>query len=403
MTFRRLMLVALMLAMLVGLGNSVVYAASLCVHPAGAGRCLTSIQAAVDAANDGDRIIIRAGRYIEQITIAGKSLTLIGQGEAVVQAPAEMEDTLSPVAGVEGRPIILVTAAEVTIRDLIIDGANSADDNPFLQGITFINADGLIRHNLVKEVGFGEPRLPLNENGEPLYQGEGILVVNLEATPRTVTVAENRVINYNNSGITVFAQADPNNPSSANLTAHVVDNTVTGWGPNEVIDQWGIFFGGFGFADPQASMTGTLQGNRIRDQVTIGSFPLPGVGIATSSTYNVEMADNMIENTNIGLAANQAFGARILHNQSMGPQSEVTGGTGLLLSGSDAQVAENRFRKLEVGIFLHVEDSSFGSALNTALDENRFENVAVDILTGSGALMTSAARTEQNRPRFGPR
>lgn len=381
----------ILLITVVTIGNGVVYAAGLCVHPAGAGRCFTSIQAAVDAANDGDRITIRPGRYMEQVTINGKGLTLIGQGEAVVQAPSAMEDTLSPIAGVEGRPIILVTGAEVTIRDLTIDGANSAEANPFLQGIVFINADGLIRRNLVKDVGFGAPRLPVNGNGEPLYQGEGMLVVNLEASPRTVTIAENRVVNYNNSGITVFAQADFNDPSAANLTVHVVNNTVTGWGPNDVIDQWGIFFGGFGFTDPQASITGTLRGNRIRDVVTISPYPLPGVGIATSTTYNVEMADNVIENANVGLAANQAFSVRILDNQFVGPPPEVIGSTGLLLSGSDSQVVENRFKKLEIGILLHVEDPFFGSALNTVLDENRFDNVAADVLTSPGALFSLSA------------
>lgn len=388
---KRLVLVTLLLAAMAGVRNTAAYAAGLCVHPAGAGRCFTSIQAAVDAANDGDRITIRPGRYIEQVTISGKGLTLIGQGEAVVQAPSAMEDILSPVAGVEGRPVILVTGAEVTLRDLTIDGANSAEANPFLQGIAFINASGMIRRNLVKDVGFGEPRLPVNENGEPLYQGEGMLIVNLETNPRIVTIAENRVVNYNNSGITVFSQADFNDPSAANLTVHVVNNTVTGWGPNDVIDQWGIFFGGFGFTDPQASITGTLRGNRIRDIVTVSPYPLPGVGIATSTTYNVEMSDNVIENANIALAANQAFSARIANNQFTGPQPDVAGSTGILLSGSDSQVSLNRFRKFDIGILLYVEDTTFGSAFNTVLDENRFDNVAADVLTGPGALFSLSA------------
>jgi len=82
------------------LGNSVAYAAGLCVHPTGAGRCFTSIQAAVDAANSGDRIIIRPGKYVEQVTILGKDLTLVGRSGVVVQAPEAMQDTLSLVAGV---------------------------------------------------------------------------------------------------------------------------------------------------------------------------------------------------------------------------------------------------------------------------------------------------------------
>lgn len=402
MMIRRMALVFLVLVGIMGLGNSVVQAAGSCVHPAGAGQCFTSIQAAIDAADDGDRISIRAGRYIEQITINDKDLTLIGQPGAVIQAPPEMQDTLSPVAGVPGRPIILVTDADVTIRGLTIDGANSAEQNEFLEGIAFINAGGVIRENLVKDIGFGEPRLPIVD-GQPRYQGDGILVVNFAATPRVVTIAENRVVNFNSNGITVFAQADVNDPSTSNLTAHVIDNTVTALGPNDVIDQWGIYFAGFGFADPQFSITGTLRGNRVRDQLTISPYPLPGIGIVTINTYNVEIAGNTIENINVGLAVNQAFNGQILHNQISGPRQDVTGATGLLLSGNSIQVAENRFKKLELGIFLFVDDSNFGSALNTAMDENRFDNVALDVITGPGASTALTARTPMIQPKLWPR
>lgn len=385
--------VQLLLILLLGiavLGNSVAYAAGLCVHPTGAGRCFTSIQAAVDAANSGDRIVIRPGKYIEQVTILGKDLTLVGRSGVVLQAPADMQDTLSLVAGVEGRPIILAVEAEVTIRDLTIDGANSAANNPFLSGIVFINAGGEIRDNSVKDVGFGQPTLPIIDE-QPSYQGQGMLIVNFGATPRTVTIEHNRVFNYNNSGITIFAEAYWENPALANLTVHVLDNTIIGAGPNEVIDQWGVFFGGYNFAEPQFSITGSIKGNRIQDQITVGGYPIPGVGIATYNTYNVEMADNVVENVNIGLAAHQAYGAQIADNHFTGPGKDVFGSTGIILSGSDDRVAGNRFKKLETGIMLLVEDPMFGSALNTGLDENRFEHVGAEVLTGPGASFTMMA------------
>lgn len=379
------------------LGSHAAYAAGLCVHPTGAGRCFTSIQAAVDAANSGDRIVIRPGKYVEQVTIFGKDLTLVGRSGVVVQAPADMQDTLSLVAGVEGRPIILAAEAEVTIRDLTIDGANSAANNPFLSGIAFINAGGEIRDNIVKDIGFGQPTLPVID-GQPSYQGQGMLVVNFGGTPRTLTIEHNRVFNYNNSGITIFAEAYWENPALANLTVHVLDNTIIGAGPSEVIDQWGIFFGGYNFAEPQFSITGSIKGNRIRDQITVGGYPIPGVGIATYNTFNVEMADNEVENVNIGLAAHQAYGAQIANNHFTGSGQEVVGSTGIILSGSDDQVTENRFKKLETGIMLLVEDAMFGSALNTALDENRFEHVGTEVLTGPGASFTMMAARAVETP-----
>jgi hypothetical protein len=352
----------------------------------------------VDAANNGDRIIIRAGKYTEQVTISGKDLTLVGRSGAVLQAPAEMQDTMSPIFGFPGRPILLVTDAEVTVRDLTVDGANSAENNPFLQGIVFLNAGGVIRDNVVKDIGFGEPRLPLDENGEPVYQGDGIVVINFMATPRTVTITENRVVNFNNNGILVDAEADFNNTAVANLTVHMTNNTVVGAGRNDVIDQWGIFIGGFGFADPQFSITGTVKGNRIRDLVTVGSHPLPGIGVVMFNPYNLEVTNNTVENVNIGLVANQVVGAQIAHNQIAGPGPDVFGSSGLLLSGMDSNIFENRFRKLDTGIFLFVDDPQFGSVVNTVINKNRFDNVAMDMMTSPGSSVAMAAADERVPP-----
>ena len=146
--------------------TSAVQAASVCVHPAGAGQCYESIQAAVDAASEGDEIVIRPGKSVEQVTIIDKDLTLIGREGAVVQAFPGMEATLSEaIEGYPGHPIIGVANAEVTIRGLIIDGANLAEGNLFLDGIDLINAGGEIRDNVIKNVGFGEPTLPLDPEG----------------------------------------------------------------------------------------------------------------------------------------------------------------------------------------------------------------------------------------------
>jgi hypothetical protein len=137
MTTKRLMevVVTVMLLVTAALPLTSVFAADLCVHPAGAGGCYTTIQSAVDAANGGDRIRIRAGTYIEQVMIIGKDLTLDGQGKAVVQAPPDMEQTLLSDFGLDSRSIIGVVGAEVTLRDLIIDGTSSLSGSASLMQV----------------------------------------------------------------------------------------------------------------------------------------------------------------------------------------------------------------------------------------------------------------------------
>jgi hypothetical protein len=139
----------------------------------------------------------------------------------------------------------------------------------------------------------------------------------------------------------------------------VVDNTVIGSGPNDVLGQWGVFFGAYNFAE----ITGTLKSNRIQDLVTIDQYPSPGVGIATKDTANVEISGNVIERVNMGLS----------------------------VSGLNTQVLENRFRKADAGILLFVEFPDYGSAIGTVLEDNRFENVYMDIMTGPATLFEAAA------------
>jgi hypothetical protein len=242
----------------------------------------------------------------------------------------------------------------------------------------------VIRDNVVKNIGFGEPTLPIVD-GEPIYEGEGIIVVNYGTTPRTVTVTGNQVVNYNTSGITVFAEADPSDPTLANLTVNVVDNTIIGSGPNDTLEQWGMFFGGYNFADPQFSITGTIKGNRIRNQITVAPYPVPGVGIVSLSTSNMEVSNNIIENVNVDLIANQASGAQIVNNQFTGQAKNSAGTSGLLYSGKDSFVSGNRFRSLEIGALLFIEDYDFGTAYSTVFDDNRFDKVDMDMLTGQGA------------------
>lgn len=354
--FKKGLQVALSLLLGVALlGSNVAYASGLCVHPSGAGHCYASIQEAVDAANDGDQIIIRAGKYVEQVTIVGKSLSLVGRRGAVIQAPEAMADTLSPVAFVEGRPIILVAEAEVTVRDLVVDGANSAANNPFLYGIAFINADGVIRGNVVKNVGFGTPTIVYDEYGYESYQGEAILVVNFGMTPRTVTITENYVVDYNASGVTIFAQAIPEDPTLGSLTAYVEKNTIVGAGPNDALGQWGVFFGGY----ESAQMTGSVKGNWIRNLITTSEYAMPGAGIATKDTTEAEISKNVIEHVNIGLS----------------------------VSGWGTQVLENRFKKMDIGIMPLVQDCSYGTAFGAVLEDNKFEAVSMDVMTGLGPIM----------------
>lgn len=387
--FRHTVLLASAILLVVAGTTSVAQAASLCVHPQGAGQCYATIQAAVDAANDGDQILIRAGTYVEQVTIIDKDLTLVGRGDAVIQAFPGMEETLfEATGGAIERPIIGVLNADVTIRGLTLDGANLQADNPFMSGIVLFNAGGVIRNNVIKNVGFGTPTLPLDPEGNPLYQGDAIFALNFLAVPRTVTIVENWLVNFNNNGMTLISLADQANPEVANLTLHVARNTIIGGGMTDVVDQFGIFVLSDFFADPSLYASVTIQDNHIRDFATVNPYPLPGIGIATIQTNNLHVSNNEVENVNVGVEASLAYNAQILSNRLAGTGKESSGSVGIRISGSDNEVSRNRIRRFETGILLHVVDPIFGpaSAFNTSLNDNHFDNVGTEIMTGPAPM-----------------
>jgi hypothetical protein len=218
------------------------------------------------------------------------------------------------------------------------------------------------------------------------------VVINFDPAPRAVIIEQNRILNFNNNGMTLLSFPDPAGPS--NLTVHVMENTLVGMGPNDVIDQFGILL----FTDvdetaaPETYVTGSMRDNHIRDVVTIPPLDAPAFGIIAGRTFNLSMAGNAIENVNLGINAPWSFNTQIVENQVTGPRPDISGFRGLILSGSDIQVLENRFRKFDVGIFLQVENPAVGSALSTVLEDNRFEHVASELMTGPGASVVQAAR-----------
>jgi nitrous oxidase accessory protein NosD len=350
-------------------GGRIAKAASICVSEDGSGGCLRSIQAAVDAAAPGSTILVKTGTYTEQVTIDGKDLVLRGQPGAIIQAPDNMEPNADPE-----RSVIGVLNATVTIRGLIIDGLNSGEENPGLAGISFINAGGDIRHNIVRRIGFGSPRLrDYTGDDEPDYEGYAIQVLNFDSIARHVIIAENTVTGYNSNGITVLAVSETGPEIPPVLTAYVVDNTVVGLGRTDVLDQWGIQIG--------EGVSGRVRGNRVRGNVATDAAPAPAYAIFVVVSEAVSVHSNVLRNNQIGIGVFYSATVLVSDNEISGPRPKAVGYTGIEILSAGTHVRETTFRNLEVGI------SILAGATDTKLVQNRFIRVAtaVDDQTGGPA------------------
>jgi hypothetical protein len=192
----------------------------------------STIQAAVDAAVDGDSVVICPGTYPEQVSVT-KSISLKGHKDTdppqiVVPAGGLVANTTMN-NGVSTAAQILVAPSSpgtANVSNLVVDAADNNNTNCSLEmiGIYYKGAGGSIRKNTVQ-----------NQIGPVGYQncqnGIGILVENTTVGTEAVTIANNRVQNFDKNGIVMGL------PGSVGT---IQRNTVTGLGPTTILAQNGI-------------------------------------------------------------------------------------------------------------------------------------------------------------------
>jgi parallel beta-helix repeat protein len=77
-----------------------------------------SIQAAIDSAHGGDKIVVEAGTYAEQLTISTNEITLVGNNAIIVPPSAAATNTCSDLVGPGTQAGICVTGSNVVLQDL---------------------------------------------------------------------------------------------------------------------------------------------------------------------------------------------------------------------------------------------------------------------------------------------
>jgi pectin methylesterase-like acyl-CoA thioesterase len=80
-----------------------------------------SIQAAIDAARPGDKIVGRPGTYAEQLTVATSGLRLVGTGAVLVPPPATVTNLCTGLAGAGTGAGICVTGRDVVLAPFVAE------------------------------------------------------------------------------------------------------------------------------------------------------------------------------------------------------------------------------------------------------------------------------------------
>jgi hypothetical protein len=226
------------------------------VRLVGSGSEHATIQSAVNAASNGETILVAGGTYVEQVTISGKSNIALaaGPGQAVtIQAPADLAQNATSSSGREIHAVVaVIDGTNVTLDGIEIDGAGVGDTvsgiNPNFIGVFYRNSSGGMTNVDVTSV-----RLPYEPGttpgGHPILsavtQGFGVQVNNDSTLPFAMTggtISDFQVVGavFSNtdldvSGVTIIGGGDQtlrtqNGIQVSNSTGIITGNTITGIG-----------------------------------------------------------------------------------------------------------------------------------------------------------------------------
>lgn len=285
-------LVALAAASTAGLGGAVPAASAAQARVVRPGE---SIQAAVDATQPGDTVVVRPGTYRESVVISTPGLTLRGAGDRTVIRPAAVPATGSNACARAGSGICVLGTADrtvdgVTIRSLKVSGFQkngvwaSWTDQLRVRRVTAESNGvwGIAQERSTRSRLIGNTA---RSNGDA-----GIFVANTVdeeggATDTLGTLVRGNTVTGNRIGFTARRVRD--------LTVH--DNTFSG-------NCSGVFVVG-DEGKPQAGAM-TIRSNRVIDNnkfcaATPRLPAIQGSGIVLTGTEATEVRSNLIRN-NVG-------------------------------------------------------------------------------------------------------
>jgi hypothetical protein len=347
----------------------------------------STIQSAVNAVPAGSTVEVCPGTYPEQVTINGKSLTVIG----VLSGTTDAAVLIPPSGGLaanaidfSGKPVaaqlFVENAIGVTISHLTVDGAGNALSGcgTNLIGIYYQNSSGKIMDDVAR-----------NQILDPSDQGCGVglgIDVESDSGAPAVTIANNSIHNYQKNGITAGGPGTGGGPVMT-----ITGNTVVGIGATPAIAQNGIQIG-FG-------ATGKVTGNFVIDDIYTGGT-VGASGILIYASTGITASSNSVESTQFGIAAASDPASGPADNSII--NSNHIGGTrtfdaiDLCSNGNTADSNAISGSNAQSGI--HVDDECPGpgstpSGTNNTVKNNAINEPCAGILLGSGTPNTTAPNT----------
>lgn len=283
----------------------------------------TTVQSAIDAANDGDTVLIGPGTYDEQLTVNGftgldiEAVDLVGGGKAAVTIEApDMTVSATASTGRDVNAVISVTnSTDVDISDITVDGAGQGDTidsnggqaqfvGVFYAGTGAGNLGTLTNVDVTGVRGAAGPAT--GAGGDALLQaselGTGVFVDVPNGT-NSFAVNGGTVDDFGSAGV---------NATGGDVTINGV--TVNGSGAQTNLVQNGIILSSVASAD--------LDGNTINEVGFDGAATVYSAGVLVNGGSDIDIADTTILGANADTTDARVGGIIVV--DLAGPPSNVT-------------------------------------------------------------------------------
>ena len=234
----------------------------------------STIQEAVDAALDGQTILIEEGTYEEFVQITGRNdLTLIGEN-AIITPPLT---GAAPHGNIE-----ILNSTNIKMEKLEFDGRIDLREEPVHAALNFLFSSGEVFKNKIKEY----------HTGVATYNPDGALL--------NISVVENDIEDFTGSGIYILENYD----------ATILKNKISSSFDHFLAEWDGIrMIGG----------TGEISENTIKlNSKSSSGYPLYSTGIylyeGNPSMHDLTAADNSIKGTVVGFQVNEEGEGKSIYN-----------------------------------------------------------------------------------------
>ena len=318
-----------------------------------AGRAVTStacssgsIQAAVDAAQNGATIEVCDGTYTEQVVIpltkSNVTLSAVSKN-AVIVAPESMsgEKAIVEVAG----------AHDITIKGFTIRGPGGGGCDSLRWGVEVDNGgSATVDSNDILDIR--DQPFSGCQNGTAI--GAGVLsTVDKGIDSGSVTAISNRIVGFQKNGISLRGKGSVDT---------IRDNTIVGAGGTTVIGQNGI--------QVSYGATATVSGNTISDAL-YSPRTVTATGILVAfNPGDVTVKNNVLRDTQTNI-----------YVYGIGPDAKITI-SGNTISGGDEGIHVEAASRVHISDNTTKDQANFGLLATEDASDNTFEDNKASGVTG---------------------